>query len=359
MAEVKIVIPDDFGDTLALGIKEPGKWDVVSSGGVDFATDDEIDTGGPTTADKAVSAEKFQTRVRVTDNNSSIGIKAGELLRGRNNTYIGYLTGASASCNFSTAIGRQAGQGNIGNNQTALGTNAGYGNTKNFQTVFGDNSGYGNAGGFQVAIGANSGFRNEGDYQVAIGYDAGRGNKATSSTFIGANFQNLDNTAGATNINLFGADARVREGESNYFQIGNPNTENVYCAGTFHGINFNWLSDKRTKIVGDLLRRLDCGIEVYRFQYIHNGAEAVGWIAQQVEDVMREKGFSESIIELAIPRKRDIDWEATIEKYNQATGQSITLWREATEHPQVLQEYLVYADDIRSINKNIVRDLLF
>ena len=368
MTDVKVVVPSDINTTAGSLKFEGRKWSVdidnetikrkgnklyaVPPKQIEFATEAEMDKGENSPKDKAISAYEYQKDVR------------------------GYGS--------SVAIGTYASVDKALPAQVALGWAAG----------------------------------GDGAHQVSIGHHAGTGNKSHGGLFIGSfhstfDEENAANTEDQKNISIIGMRAQTRHQESNYFQLGNTDTQNIYTSATYNGKGFNKTSDMRSKRVIQRLSTLDNGISVYLFQYLDNGMTSVGWMAQEVEELLREKGYDEQIIEIAIPRSHDVDWQATIGKFQNEIGSVVKSWTDAqalyerlvnqylTENgitesreefmqnmeeyfedkeknpPEVvapedalregiynhlkekdLNNYLTYADDIRRINESVVNNLL-
>ncbi len=390
----KVVIPLDMGKTITLGDLEPDKWNVKlgstleakddgsvevnlnnivdgdtinvkngkleanipdnSGGSVQFATEAEIDAGGSTNANKAVSAEEYHKEIRINDTNTIIGnlshlgkesydINATKMTLGIvrvSNSNSGY---AIPKGKLNTIIGGVYSKGTIDNSIFLT------------RTIHSNNGGWNNVIALRSPRGSN---------ELCAKYHI----------------------------------------DSNHTVIGDAQMKQVYLYGQVHGQAFLNSSDERLKRKISLVNTLPNGIEIWKYQYLANGNTQIGWIAQQVEDVLRAKGYDEETIRLAIPMEKDIDWHSTITEFNSQTGSTITLWTEAEEvfeeyklaeahklnvtedtveefikkveaikeadrtewqqstydtlQSMQLENYYVYADDIRSINKDTVRDLL-
>ncbi|MBS9779183.1 MAG: tail fiber domain-containing protein [Moraxellaceae bacterium] len=212
------------------------------------------------------------------------------------------------------------------------------------------------------------------------------------------------NTSTLDNVVCINTDTNQLASNENCVAIGNYRITHTQLQGEVHGQSFINQSDQRLKNKLQLLNTLPNGIEVWKYQYINNGNIQIGWIAQQVEELLHAKGYDDDIITLAIPRLHDIDWHATIANFNGKTNNNISLWTQAKQalanyklakarklnvtentleefiaHIETIPEdernqwqqstyktlqaiqlenYYIYADDIRSIDKNAVNDLL-
>lgn len=195
------------------------------------------------------------------------------------------------------------------------------------------------------------------------------------------------------------------EAKSNTTRIGSANTTDTYLRGTVHtNGSFVVDSDERIKRKDKLVTTRADGIEVWKFTYHSNGKTELGWIAQQVEEVLRAKSYEQDVIDLAITTEHGVDYTASLSKLNAAMGtsydlfadaekahaewlygkfteaggseptldefreaikeipyESLTEWQKSTMQmldENALESFLVWADDIKSINKQVVLDLL-
>ena len=317
MTDIKVVVPSDI-NTTAGGLKFEGrKWSVdidnetikrkgnklyaVPPKQIEFATEAEMDKGENSPKDKAVSAYEYQKDVRCDSS-------------GTYDVFVGGNAGESAGKYFNTFVGFRSGSDSKVVSAVFLGAGAGVG----------------------AGDGATS--------QIAIGSNAGRGVKSERSFLIGGQLVDSDwgaHTENQENVNVIGYFATPRMQESNYFQLGNTSTQNIYTSATYNGKGFNKTSDMRSKRVIQRLSTLDNGISVYLFQYLDNGMTSVGWMAQEVEELLRDKGYDEQIIEIAIPRSHDVDWQATIGKFQDDIGSVVKSWTDAQAlYNRLVAQYL-------------------
>lgn len=197
----------------------------------------------------------------------------------------------------------------------------------------------------------------------------------------------------------------LNEAKSNTTRIGGANTTDTYLRGTVHtNGSFVTDSDARIKRKDKLVTTRADGIEVWKFTYHSNGKTELGWIAQQVEEVLRAKSYEQDVIDLAITTEHGVDYIASLSKLNAAMGtsydlfadaekahadwlygkfteaggseptldefreaikqipyESLTEWQKSTMQmldENALDSFLVWADDIKAINKQVVLDLL-
>lgn len=216
----------------------------------------------------------------------------------------------------------------------------------------------------------------------------------------GNSFTKLDNY-----IQFVGRGDYTCQAKSNTTRIGSSQTTDTYLKGTVHSNgSFVTDSDERIKRKDKLVTTRADGIEVWKFTYHSNGKTELGWIAQQVEEVLRAKSYEQDVIDLAITTASGVDYNASLSKLNAAMGssydlfsdaekahaewlygkfteaggseptldafreaiekipyESLTEWQKSTI--QMLDEnslgsFLVWANDIKSINKQVVLDLL-
>ena len=292
--DVKVVVPSDINTTAGSLKFEGRKWSVdidnetikrkgnklyaVPPKQIEFATAAEMDKGENSPKDKAVSAYEYQKEVRCIEANAFIGREAGEQAKGKTNT----------------------------------------------------------------AIGWGAGRRTVGDRNVFLGADAGLNFRGESSVLLGADIEESGElSVGTENAVLIGRFAPIRRQESHYFQLGSRAMKNIYTSAAYNGKGFNKTSDMRSKRVIQRLSTLDNGISVYLFQYLDNGMTSVGWMAQEVEELLREKGYDEQIIEIAIPRSHDVDWQATIGKFQNEIGSVVKSWTDAQAlYNRLVAQYL-------------------
>lgn len=405
--DIPVVTPSNMGTGLVWDAST-GKYNVAQAGAVKFATEEEIDTGGSTNADKAVSAMEYHKEVRVKGGgfnpHTLVGTDAGKNNTGTWQTAVGYRAGEGNAGNGQLAVGDNAGKGNLRNGQQAIGNSAGVDNSGDDQLAVGNSAGQSNTGGYQVAVGhyagrnntgegqvaigsssgatgdsasnAGAGFSNTGliqtavgasagrynsgmyqtalggvagsrntrDFQVAVGFDAGSGNDGNTQIAIGAGAgrNNKINYAiyigtpfsvrtgyesgyeNCSHVTIIGHEARLKSTtESNYIVLGNSSVQNVYTAGRYNGTAFNTTSDEKVKYVGDLVATKANGIELRKFTYISNRETTIGWVAQQVKQLLVSRGYEEDVINMALPVTRDIDWKSTIQAFNEATNSSV------------------------------------
>lgn len=195
------------------------------------------------------------------------------------------------------------------------------------------------------------------------------------------------------------------EAKSNTTRIGSSQTTDTYLRGTVHSNgSFVTDSDERIKRKDKLVTTRADGIEVWKFTYHSNGKTELGWIAQQVEEVLRAKSYEQDVIDLAITTASGVDYNASLSKLNAAMGtsydlfadaekahadwlygkftaaggseatldefreaiekipyESLTEWQKSTMQmldENSLESFSVWANDIKSINKQVVLDLL-
>lgn len=349
-----------------------------------FATEAEIDTGGYANAKKAVGAEEYADEIYVGDNGVRVGRQSYAPQLQASSAYTGTLVGNNAL--------NRATVGSTGE-LTIVGKNASRGIASAYKNVIiGENAldGYTNRG----AVTAQS--------NVIVGAEAlsslDSKVRVYASVVLSADATFDGDTLSKSNLIGGGV---VGKSEENHTVIGSPQHANIYTTATYHGAGFVTNSDQRIKQVGDLVNTMANGIEVRKFTYLSNGTKHVGWVAQQVKALLEAKGYDEEVICAALPCSKDIDWHATIAKFNGETGSSITLWTEAagvletlkakllkakkydvtadeflssleaadevTEAEQALadslrklapESYFVYAEDIMGINKQLVSELL-
>nr|QTZ82762.1 MAG: hypothetical protein [Enquatrovirus sp.] len=197
----------------------------------------------------------------------------------------------------------------------------------------------------------------------------------------------------------------INEAKSNVTRIGSANTTDTYLRGTVHSNgSFVTDSDERIKRKDQLITTRADGIEIWKFTYHSNGKTEIGWIAQQVEEVLRAKSYGQDVIDLVITTDRGVDYNASLAKLNTAMGtsydlfvdaekahadwlygkfteaggseatleefreaiknipyESLTEWQKSTTQmldENSLETFLVWVDDIKAINKQIALDLL-
>lgn len=197
----------------------------------------------------------------------------------------------------------------------------------------------------------------------------------------------------------------LNEARSNVTRIGSSSTTDTYLRGTVHtNGSFVTDSDERIKRKDKLVTTRADGIEVWKFTYHSNGKTELGWIAQQVEEVLRAKSYEQDVIDLAITTEHGVDYVASLSKLNAAMEtsydlfadaekahaewlygkftaaggseatldefreaiknipyESLTEWQKSTMQmldENALESFLVWADDIKAINKQVVLDLL-
>lgn len=195
------------------------------------------------------------------------------------------------------------------------------------------------------------------------------------------------------------------EAKSNVTRIGSANTTDTYLRGTVHSNgSFVTDSDERIKRKDQLITTRADGIEIWKFTYHSNGKTEIGWIAQQVEELLRSKSYDQDVIDLVITTDRGVDYNASLAKLNAAMGtsydlfadaekahadwlyskfteaggseatleefreavknipyESLTEWQKSTMQmldENALETFLVWVDDIKAINKQIIQDLL-
>ena len=197
----------------------------------------------------------------------------------------------------------------------------------------------------------------------------------------------------------------INEAKSNVTRIGSANTTDTYLRGTVHSNgSFVTDSDERIKRKDQLITTRADGIEIWKFTYHSNGKTEIGWIAQQVEELLRSKSYGQDVIDLVITTDRGVDYDASLAKLNAAMGtsydlfadaekahaewlygkfteaggseatldefreaiknipyESLTEWQKSTTQmldENSLESFLVWVDDIKAINKQIIQDLL-
>lgn len=345
---------------------------------------------------------------------TAVGQLAGSGNKGLGQVALGYKAGSNNTAIDQTAIGSKSGNFNEGLVQVAVGGAAGFQNIGNYQTALGFESGMRNTGPQAVSIGGDAMQDNNVIGATAIGYatetfvpssvnvtstsglvitapshgmtvgttqairiSASVGTTTGGNVIVDVTDANTltmkhsiyatgfteiqkDLNYGYKDINLIGRQTIARN-ESNHTVIGNNQHQNVYSTATFHFAGYNIISDRRIKAVGELVKTLKNGIEVCKFTYLSNGKEAIGWVAQQVKEVLVKAGYDNDTINLALPTSRDVDWHATIAKFNGEQGTNIKLWTEALpiieEKALNEQDYFIYAD-IMSIDKQLITELL-
>lgn len=215
----------------------------------------------------------------------------------------------------------------------------------------------------------------------------------------------IDMVGYVSNYIQLSGNSYLNEARSNTTRIGSAYTTDTYLRGTVHtNGSFVVDSDARIKRKDKLVTTRADGIEVWKFTYHSNGKTELGWIAQQVEEVLRAKSYEQDVIDLAITTEHGVDYTASLSKLNAAMGtsydlfvdaekahaewlygkfteaggseptldefreaikeipyESLTEWQKSTMQmldENSLESFLVWADDIKSINKQVVLDLL-
>lgn len=315
-----------------------------------IATEEEIDLGTAENTNKVVSAEQYRNEILIERSNVVIG-NPSTLPQKTANVFIGNNAGNNSTASHSVALGNGAGRDGLAFQQVAIGAGAGEANSGRSQVAIGVGAGEANSGRAQVAVGYNSGVENNAETQTDVGAFAGSELYSTTSTrsFFSEIDKNKENNR--THIGFL---SQRRDGENNYVQLGNEFIEHVYSTGVFCGAGFAHADDERVKKKIELLNTLPNGIEVWKCKRLDNGTICIGWIAQQVEEVLRAKGYDQEIIELVIPRARSINFQSTLTRYSEYES-----WDEVPHFDGENEYYHCdFADDIRSINKDTVRDLL-
>lgn len=103
---------------------------------------------------------------------------------------------------------------------------------------------------------------------------------------------------------------------SNTVNIGSKYTITGNIPGEFLSDNFLVKSDQRLKTNIKEIHTKANGIKVYSFDFIANGVSSGGWIAQQVKELLEERGFAQEIIDLAIRKNDGTDWAQTVADFN-------------------------------------------
>jgi trimeric autotransporter adhesin len=235
--------------------------------------------------------------------NTKVGYRAAFYkTSGVRNVYIGTYAGyfnSSGEGNF--IAGSEAGYGERGNRNVIIGNKAAY---KHYSTpyiahsstenvVIGNNSGHLNKSSYSVIIGNDAGYQTQGNGSVIIGWQAGGSVSGNSNVVIGA--QAGSNLASGVNNIVLGSSANVPNGSTNN-QVRIGNTDISYA-----GIQVAWTitSDIKWK---ESVRDLDYGLEFVNklkpVDYNRIGNESrtreVGFIAQDVEKVLKELGINEA-----------------------------------------------------------------
>lgn len=304
-----------IGDNAGKGNLRNGQQAIGNSAGTNNSGDDQLAIGN--------SAGQSNTG----NYQVSIGSYAG-----RNNTGISQVAiGSSNYGNIGLGTNpdsKGAGFANVGDNQTAIGASAGVFNTGISQTAIGSMAGSRNTGRHQTAIGYDAGYDNTGEAEIAIGAGAGRYNKINYAIYIGSPYSvgtgHQSGYENCSHVTLIGHEARLKSTtESNYVVLGNNSVQNIYTSGRYNGTAFNTTSDEKIKYVGDLVATKANGIELRKFTYIANRETTIGWVAQQVKQLLVSRGYEEDVINMALPITRDIDWKSTIQAFNEATNSSV------------------------------------
>jgi len=169
-------------------------------------------------------------------------------------------------------------------------------------------------------------FNVDGSENVAIGRDAGNrvfpytntdeNTNATRSIYIGYEAFPRDNNG--FNEIVIGATTNGRG--SNTVTIGNGAITDNYFIGNIHAGAYLVTSDSRSKrnlIPTNIFKNVaGTQVQVYSFKYTFNGDEQIGVIAQDVRAALLAAGISNSQIDIAVPRKEGINWNATLANLN-------------------------------------------
>lgn len=232
-----------------------------------------------------------------TGNSVFLGTGAGanDDLTTNNNVFVGYQTGAANSGGAdNTAVGYQAlNTITTANNITAIGSLALANNSSSNNTAMGYEALTTNTSGVNnTAMGYQSLFRNTGgDRNVAVGYYT-LANVTTGNDNIGIGDQAGDNTTtGSNNISIGnGAQPEFRT-TSNQVTIGNGSNNSFRINGTWTNASDRRLKKEINYTVPGL--RLINKLKPADFLYLNttNGKKDVGFIAQDVAQVMEEEGY--------------------------------------------------------------------
>ncbi len=225
--------------------------------------------------------------------NVAIGHYAGYLSKQAYQVAIGYNAGYSGSGGSAVydqiAIGAFAGYYNAGHSQIALGRYAGYYNSGNYSIMQGYYAGYFNSGSYSVGLGYEALRSNSGNNVIALGYQAGKDNTASNVFIVKQGNVNTtplllgDFTNGYLGISTNSATARL--------QVGGPGDGSVALAN-----NWNTFSDIRFKTnieeIPNALHKV-LSLEGVYFDWKGSGEHSLGFIAQQVQDVIPEIVFQD------------------------------------------------------------------
>jgi hypothetical protein len=235
--------------------------------------------------------------------NTMLGYRAGyNKTSGNRNVYLGTYAGyynLAGEDNY--FAGSEAGYGERGNRNVIIGNNAAYkhytspyiAHSSTENVIIGNKAGHLNKANYSVIIGNNAGYSTQGNGSVIIGWGAGPSVTGNSNVVIGA--QTGDElTSGVNNI-LIGSTAAVPNGATNnQVRIGND-----YIS--YAGVQVAWTitSDIKWK---ESVKDLDYGLEFVKklspVDYIRKNNELrtreIGFIAQDVENILKELGISEA-----------------------------------------------------------------
>ena len=237
--------------------------------------------------------------------NTFLGKNSGYFDGGNGNTGIGQSTlSQNSEGNGNTAVGNGSLATNVlGSSNTAVGSGTlisnseGYGNTAlGFSSLSSNLAGNGN-----TAIGTQSLFNNYGDEGTNTGgYNTAVGNASLFNNISGIGNSSLGHQSGFNittgNYNTaIGYDAQVPDGTlSNQVQIGNDNV-------TYAGVKVSWTYGSDRRLKSNILNSnlgLNFISKIRPVSYTRNSdvkqKPEYGFIAQEIEDVLKESGIDNS-----------------------------------------------------------------
>lgn len=255
--------------------------------------------------DKGVINMGTQRFLHAFGSNTFLGKNSGYFDGGNGNTGIGQSTlSQNSEGNGNTAVGNGSLATNVlGSSNTAVGSGTlisnseGYGNTAlGFSSLSSNLAGNGN-----TAIGTQSLFNNFGDEMTNTGgYNTAVGNASLFGNISGIGNSSLGHQSGFNittgNYNTaIGYDAQVPDGTlSNQVQIGNDNV-------SYAGVKVSWTYGSDRRLKSNILNSnlgLNFISKIRPVSYIRNSdvkqKSEYGFIAQEIEDVLKESGVDNS-----------------------------------------------------------------
>ena len=320
-------------------------------------------------------------------NQTAIGFASGQNNTGSNQTAIGNLAGQDNEGTSQVSIGYLSGSGNKAISQTSVGVTSGVENIGVQQTAVGFQTGRYNTGQNNTAIGARALKENTGQNNTAIGTNAGTEQSFTSdipatvdntnNTFtinshgfgavgeyvrarlngttapggmilvssyvfkvLDANtleVHGVDITSNGSDVtlnkdlggsyeNITAVGANAEATQSNQVMLGDVNVTQVFTYGDMNADAFVITSDERHKsnfTATGMTKTVNLNpINIYQYQRTYNGKVEIGVKAQDVETAL--VGVAQSTIDLILPKRKGVDWNATLVAINSAYGTTST-----------------------------------